>query len=115
MSRVVFDPEKITNRLRQCWSRRSSSQWSPENPARGQCNVTALLVNDRFGGEILKTPVADQWHYYNRVDGRAYDFTLGQFTAPPAYMDLPSNRTEAMSGTTSEQYMALSESFNLLD
>ncbi|WP_434095354.1 YunG family protein [Streptomyces flaveolus] len=27
------------------------SGWSPENPARGQCGVTALVVNDLLGGD----------------------------------------------------------------
>jgi len=43
--------------LRRCWSVETSPLWLPENPARGQCNVTALAFYDRFGGEILKTPV----------------------------------------------------------
>jgi len=63
----------------------SSAQGSPENPARGQCNVTALVVCDRVGGEILKTPVGDDWHFYNRVAGTVYDLTAEQFAVPPAY------------------------------
>ena len=31
-----------------------AEDWSPDNPAYGQCYVTALIVNDFFGGKILK-------------------------------------------------------------
>ena len=27
--------------------------WSDDNPSRGQCDVTCLVVNDLFGGELL--------------------------------------------------------------
>jgi hypothetical protein len=60
-----------------------------------------------LGGEILKTPVGAEWHFYNRVGGRVYDFTAEQFATPPDYRDLPSNRDEALAGTTVERYAAL--------
>jgi [ribosomal protein S5]-alanine N-acetyltransferase len=31
------------------WSLKSSSKWSRENPAKGQCGVTSLVVNDILG------------------------------------------------------------------
>src|SRR5438093_1161583 len=37
--------------LRRCWSVETSSLWLPENPARGQCNVTALVFYDRKDAE----------------------------------------------------------------
>jgi hypothetical protein len=37
--------------------------------------------HDRFGGEILKTSVEDEWHFYDRVAGTVY------------------NREEALTGT----------------
>ena len=93
--------------LRRCWSVETSSLWLPENPARGQCNVTALVFYDRFGGEILKTPVEGDWHFYNRVAGTAYDLSAEQFSVPPPYLDIPSNRDEALAGTAPERYQAL--------
>jgi hypothetical protein len=56
------------------WSIESSSKWSSQNPANGQCGVTALVVNDLFGGEILKTKTPEGWHYYNKIDGIRCDF-----------------------------------------
>ncbi len=93
--------------LRRCWSVETSPLWLPENPARGQCNVTALAFYDRFGGEILKTPVEGDWHFYNRLAGTAYDLSAEQFSVPPAYLDIPSNRDEALAGTAPQRYQAL--------
>lgn len=93
--------------LCRCWSVETSPQWLPENPARGQCNVSALVFHDRFGGEILKTQVQDEWHFYNRVAGRVYDVTAEQFEVRPPYLNIPSSREEALAGTSVERYQAL--------
>ena len=94
--------------LRRCWSVETSPQWLPENPARGQYDVTALVVCDRFGGELLKTPIGSEWHFYNRVAGTVYDLTAEQVAALPAYLDIPSTRAEALAGTARERrYRAL--------
>lgn len=62
------------------------ADWSPENPARGQCGVTALVVQDHLGGELMIGDVvhADGTrqgvHYWNRLpDGREVDLTWEQF------------------------------------
>jgi hypothetical protein len=47
--------QELSNVLFKVWSIESSSKWTPQNPAKEQCGVTALVVNDIFGGEILKT------------------------------------------------------------
>jgi hypothetical protein len=28
--------------------------WTPDNPSRGQCDVTSLLLHDIFGGEVWR-------------------------------------------------------------
>jgi hypothetical protein len=96
-------------RLRRSWSLASSTQWTAENPAKGQCVVTALVTNDHLGGDILKTPVGDQWHFYNRIEGRRVDLTASQFGQPVEYQDVLSDREEAFSDTNADQYRALSE------
>jgi hypothetical protein len=63
--------EKLLNALFKSWSLESSSKWSEDTPAKGQCGVTALVVNDIFGGEILKTKLADGWFFYNRINGES--------------------------------------------
>ena len=103
-----MNEQAVQQALRLCWSRSSSSLWSEDNPARGQCSVTALVVQDRFGGELLKTPVGDQWHFYNRIGGVRHDFTVEQFRVPPEYLDLAANRDEAFADTDESQYRYLS-------
>jgi hypothetical protein len=92
--------------LRGAWSVRTSPQWLPYDPARGQGPVTALAFHDRFGGEILKTPAGDDWHFYNRVAGTVYDFAAEQFSVLPAYLDIPSSRDEALASTAPACYHA---------
>ncbi|MGC5053336.1 YunG family protein [Micromonospora sp. DT48] len=59
--------------------------WRPDNPARGQCGVTALVVQDLLGGELIlgEVFVRDDkvgHHYWNRLpDGQQVDLTADQF------------------------------------
>ncbi|NGQ96020.1 hypothetical protein G3578_12715 [Brevibacillus sp. SYP-B805] len=101
--------ERLQEVLYQAWSLSSSSLWTEENPARGQCGVTALVVHDWWGGEILKTETPGGWHFYNRLDGERIDFTASQFSAPIRYADIPSSREEAFADTNAEQYGYLKE------
>jgi hypothetical protein len=97
----------LYDRLRAAWSAATGGKWRPDNPAAGQCSVTALVVQDELGGEILKTDVNGAWHFYNRIDGRRIDFTMSQFDSPIGYDDLPSNRQEAFGDTSAAQYELL--------
>jgi hypothetical protein len=101
--------ERLQEVLCKAWFLSSSSLWTEENPARGQCGVTALVVNDLCGGEILKTETPGGWHFYNRLDGERIDFTASQFGAPIHYADIPSSREEAFADTNAEQYGYLKE------
>ena len=89
-------------------------QWSPENPANGQCNVTAAVIHDLYGGAILRTRYPEVWHYYNRIDARRVDLTDSQFSrpgarfpAPDPYQDAPTDREAAMEGIPEREYAAL--------
>jgi hypothetical protein len=108
---MEFEADRIVEALRRSWSTASSRNWLPDNPARGQCNVTALLINELFGGEILKTLLPEGDHFYNRIDGETVDLTASQFEAPIIYSDLVSSRDEALAGTSVEKYEALRAAF----
>jgi hypothetical protein len=69
--------------------------------------VTALVVQDVLGGDILKTDVDGARHSYNAIDGRRWDFTMSQFAQPIGYDDRPSSREEALSDTSTERYRLL--------
>lgn len=100
-------PDALARLLPGCWSPASSTKWRVGNPAAGQCSATALLAHELLGGAILKTRVGADWHFYNLLDGVRRDFTESQFAVPIPYDDTPSDRAEAMTDTSPEQYEAL--------
>lgn len=104
-----MDRKLIKSLLLECWSSETSSLWSQDNPARGQCDVTAIVINEFFGGEILKTFINGQPHFYNRIDGINYDFTASQFQFLPEYLDLFADREEIFSSNSKvrQQYEIL--------
>ena len=106
-----FDPEQVARALRKSWSPASGRQWTAENPAAGQCSVTALLVYELFGGELLKTSTPEGDHFYNRIGGCRYDFTDSQFTQPITYSDLVATRSDAECGATGPEFAALRSAF----
>lgn len=105
------DVQAVQAALRQAWSPRSSSQWTANAPAVGQCSPTALVIHECFGGTILKTPIGSAWHFYNRIAGHRFDFTAEQFEIAPAYEDHLATRDEALLNCTEEQHVALSRDF----
>ncbi|WP_435844825.1 YunG family protein [Streptomyces klenkii] len=61
------------------------SRWTPGNPARDQCGVTALVLNDLLGGELVRGEVLvggvrTDFHWWNRLGaGVEIDLTREQF------------------------------------
>lgn len=91
---------ELRKKLEKAWSRRtahpdSKRRWSRSQPSIGQCYVTALIVQDLFGGELIrsKLQVLGQVengktagdilaisHVWNRLsDGTEVDLTADQF------------------------------------
>jgi hypothetical protein len=108
---MKFDPQQVARCLRKSWSLATACQWTEKNPAAGQCNVTALLVHELFGGELLKTRLPEGDHFYNRIDGQRYDFTESQFSQPICYSDTLTTWSEAERGATSSELAALKAAF----
>lgn len=66
------DIEALLDELRQAW---------PDGVSKGQCAVSALVVQDRFGGVLLRIVNEGESHYWNRLpDGHEVDMTRDQFT-----------------------------------
>ncbi|MDF9482900.1 hypothetical protein P5738_15270 [Bacillus cereus] len=101
--------KRIYEVLIKSWSIETSSKWTIENPAKGQCGVTALVVQDICGGKIIKTKIGGVWHFYNFIDGQRFDFTESQFNENLNYLDVESNRKEAFADTNEKQYSILKE------
>jgi hypothetical protein len=64
-----------------------------------------------FGGELLKTPLPEGDHFYNRIGGCRYDFTDSQFNHPINYSDLAATRADAERGVTEAELAALRTAF----
>lgn len=88
----IKTPEDLRCRLRYAWRADTSvvpDQWSPDNPAFGQCAVTALIVQDLFGGDLLRGHFAGGTHYWNRLpSGQEVDLTSDQFEADLIMSDI---------------------------
>ncbi|MFE2054550.1 hypothetical protein ACFQ6U_22240 [Streptomyces sp. NPDC056465] len=78
--------------VRSSWSADTTTpahrpQWDPGNPARDQCGVTALVVNDLLGGDLIRGEVRVDGervdhHWWNRLGmGVEIDLTREQFGA----------------------------------
>lgn len=81
---------RIDDAVRAAWSPETCDPvdlpWSAANPARGQCGVTALLLYELLGGDLLVAPVTrpdgsqQGVHYWNRLAGGVeVDLTRSQF------------------------------------
>jgi hypothetical protein len=112
---------EIEHLIRSSWSAETCDPvdlalWSPETPARGQCGVTALVVQDLLGGELLMAEVrhadgARQGvHYWNRLAGGVeLDLTREQFTRSEV-IDTPNvvaRPSDPSVGRLAAQYRAL--------
>ena len=70
--------------LYESWEEKTCSpglrkDWNKDNPSLGQCAITALIVNDLYGGKIMRCMASSGSHYYNLVDSELVDLTVEQF------------------------------------
>lgn len=93
--------KQITAALQKSWSA-DTSVWGDElpadNPARGQCVVSSLVVQDYLGGDLYRVQAMgdgiNEKHYYNVLDdGTVIDTTRSQYkdlvvSLTPAPVDL---------------------------
>ena len=89
----VISLRDVEEAFRSAWCRDTCDEsdlddWSPQNPSRGQCGVTALTLNDLFGGDLLLAEVhrpdgsKQGYHWWNRFSGGLeVDLTREQFDA----------------------------------
>ncbi|HEY0868815.1 MAG TPA: hypothetical protein VGD55_00305 [Acidothermaceae bacterium] len=91
------------------------ADWSPDNPARGQCGSTALVLHDLLGGVLLLAEVRNAdgslqgYHYWNRLaDDIEVDLTGEQFHTSEAVREPKVVvRTTALPARGAEQYLLL--------
>lgn len=83
--------------------------WSKDNPAKNHCSITALIVQDYFGGGILNTKTAGGTHFYNLIDGKRWDLTVSQFAEPICFEDNHATRDDAMADAGELKYLTLAD------
>lgn len=81
LAKIKLLAEKLR---RKGWRRDTSywpDRWLAHRPSTGQCAVTALVVQDQFGGQIVEaTTNQGEVHFFNRLPGLGdVDITGDQF------------------------------------
>jgi hypothetical protein len=68
----------------------AKGNWREDIPSLNQCAVTALVVQDFFGGELLRCPLGENdSHYWNNTDEFGeIDLTFSQFAVDHSEDDL---------------------------
>lgn len=81
---------ELTAALHKAWSGETSSwgdEWPSDNPARGQCVPSSLVVQDYYGGDLIRFAVRGEGisenHYCNLLKGGTLlDTTRSQYKIP---------------------------------
>lgn len=61
-------------------------RFDPSRPSANQCAVTAMLLQDELGGDLVETHVNGVLHFFNRLPGgQDIDLTRDQFPADAVY------------------------------
>jgi hypothetical protein len=118
--KVPMELAALTSHIRASWTRETSNagvEWRPSRPSIGQCAVTALIVQDHLGGEIMRTTVRGESHYFNVVNGEVIDLTADQFpySVIGAYANAAPRTREYILGNhhTKQRYDWLSSRVNM--
>jgi len=74
---------KVRTIIEKCWDNQTAYPKSLKSGStcrsRGQCYVTALLVEVMFGGEIIHGKIDGESCYWNRVGNSEVDLTSDQY------------------------------------
>ncbi len=92
------------------WSKETSldpDNWAPANSALGQCAVTALIINDYLGGELVWAEVSlpngeKISHYFNLINKKEIDLTRKQF---PKGAKIPKGISKKKNFSTTREYV----------
>lgn len=86
--------QQLTAALHEAWDEETgyagAGVWTSDNPARGQCVSSSLVVQDYLGGKIVRYEVkgedVDETHYCNILEDETILDTTGQQYKVPVSM-----------------------------
>jgi hypothetical protein len=87
----------VSEALKQSLSWEYGRRYLNETDKVREDSLISLLVHDIFGGEILKTHIKSDWHFYNRIEGERIDFTRPEIKRSSEtydFEDIPSDPDE---------------------
>jgi len=61
------DDVELLSVIRSSWSAETTDCWYPDDPSRHQCGVSALVVQDYCGGDIVRNKFGERTVYFNRL------------------------------------------------
>ena len=103
----MFNRKVVQKALKQTWALDNYPSSKTNKPADGQSSIISRLIYDIFGGEILKTRMKKNWHFYNRIDGKCIDFTgseMVKFYEDNRFGDIPTTPDETYNYFDQEDY-----------
>jgi hypothetical protein len=122
--------EQLTHALRLSWSADTcydAHEWTKENPGRGQCVSSSLVLQDYLGGDLLRYHVTegelDEKHYCNVLDngtiidttGLQYEFPVNLRLKPVDLRDFTSIREKCLADSgTRRRYELLKSRVSLV-
>lgn len=118
--RYAMETLAFFHAIQEAWCRETSADpdiWTPNVPSIGQCAVTAMVVQDGLGGDLLRSTVRGISHYWNSIPGMGeLDLTRAQFgdgSVPDAAPIIRDREYLEGSPETMERYALLRERMGL--
>ena len=119
----IVELNEFEKMLRTCYSivtayPNDREKWSIDNPTCGQCAITALIIQENFGGTIYKININEnETHYFSIINGEIVDITREQFDVNGIKIKYEPNeivsREKILSNSnTNERYNILKEKLN---
>ena len=108
-----MDIKTIQKALSECYTKELcvpnvSDDCTESNKCFGMSGITALIVQDYFGGKIGKIHVNGVSHYFNILDNQVVDLTDSQFDSEINYTDYEIiNRDLILTENTKQRYESL--------
>lgn len=108
-----MDISNIKKALLKCYTKdlcypKVQDKWNENNKCLGMCAITALIVNDYFGGDICKIHVGGINHYFNMIDNKGVDLTSSQFNHEVDYKNyIVIDREKILTEDTNNRYNIL--------